>query len=116
MATVVEKFLGQITNIDLGSEPNGVVLVAGEASLKVVTKNIIVCNTGNTDATFSIHFISDGSSATTANATHYEQKVRGNSTVQIDTYLVLEGTLYNVIARTNFNALTYTAFGVTVTT
>ena len=116
MATVVEKFLGQVTNIDLSSEPNGVELVAGSASLKVITKNIIVCNTGNTDATFSVHFISDGSSATTANATFFEQSVRAKSTVQIDTYLVLESTIYSVIARTDFPALTYTAFGVTVTT
>jgi len=115
MATVLEKFLGQLTNLDLTENPNGVPLVVGQSALTVMAKNIVVCNTGAAEASFSIHFSDNGSSATTANALFFNQKIRGDSTVQIDTFVVLENTSHILTVKTDDNALTFTAFGATIT-
>lgn len=110
--SVQEKFLGQISSITDITDPNGKVLyVPPTNNTNAIIKSIFICNTTSLSVTYSIHAELNGTSATSTNALFFNQVIRGNETVQLDTFISFLGTSNNLIVKTNEAGLVFSAFG-----
>ena len=81
-----------------------------------IVKNIIVCNTTNTTATFDLHTVASGGTAAATNQVFSDFAVQGDETVSIDVSLVLAKNETIQALQVTSGALTLTISGVEYTT
>jgi hypothetical protein len=81
-----------------------------------IVKNIIVCNTTNTTATFDLHTVATGGTAAATNQVFSDFAVQGDETVSIDVSLVLAKNETVQALQVTSGALTLTVSGVEYTT
>ena len=81
-----------------------------------IVKNIIVCNTTNTTATFDLHTVASGGTAAATNQVFSDFAVQGDETVSLDVSMVLAKTATVQALQVTSGALTLTVSGVEYTT
>ena len=81
-----------------------------------IVKNIIVCNTTNTTATFDLHTVATGGTAAATNQVFSDFAVQGDETVSIDVSMVLAKNETVQALQVTSGALTLTVSGVEYTT
>ena len=81
-----------------------------------IVKNIIVCNTTNTTATFDLHTVASGGTAAATNQVFSDFAVQGDETVSIAVSLVLAKNETIQALQVTSGALTLTICGVEYTT
>ena len=81
-----------------------------------IVKNIIVCNTTNTTATFDLHTVASGGTAAATNQVFSDFAVQGDETVSIDVSLVLAKNETVQALQVTSGALTLTVSGEEYTT
>jgi hypothetical protein len=81
-----------------------------------IVKNIIVCNTTNTTATFDLHTVASGGTAGVTNQVFSDFAVQGDETVSIDVSMVLAKNETVQALQVTSGALTLTVSGVEYTT
>ena len=81
-----------------------------------IVKNIIVCNTTNTTATFDLHTVASGGTAAATNQVFSDFAVQGDEAVSIDVSMVLAKNETVQALQVTSGALTLTVSGVEYTT
>jgi len=117
MADGVHKQLGQ-KRLDILNATS--IYTPQDPRITALVKTIVVCNTSNKSAKFSIYHDDDGTTYTVTTALFFEQKVLGNKTVLIEFLgdgLAIQGKTFtdvagNLAVQTDtVNALTFTISG-----
>ena len=85
------------------------------AGVTAIIKSVIVCNQTATSADFRLFIDDDGTTFDESTALFFDTPVGANSTVEIDTFWPMNNSAGNLATRTDTaNAITFTAFGVEI--
>lgn len=111
MATTLKQ-LGQLRP----ANTMAVSLYSPGESIETIIKLITICNTGNNLVNFRIFVDDDGSTYDKSTALYYDAPLAANSTLQIDSNILMNNSSGNLAVRTDTaNALTFTCFGAEIT-
>ena len=107
MARIEEKMLGQVSPATTDAVT---AYTFNAAKLSAIAKGIMVCNTSDAKALFSIFYDQAGSTYNRTTAVHFEQEIPPKSTLTKDVFTALNAGTIGVQTDKK-DAVTFTFFG-----